>query len=154
MNYENLLDEAVNDNLYIIENLTFDSNSKGLIKNDVIALSRDIQTSKEKACVLAEELGHYYTSVGHIIDLNNFSNSQQEQRARLWGYNKLIGLCGLIDAYKAGCRCRYEIADYLDVTEDYLEDAITKYTSKYGTYTIVDNFVIYFIPNLGVMELI
>ena len=154
MNYENLLDEAVNDNLYVIENLTFDSNSKGLISNDVIGLNKNIHTSKERACVLAEELGHYYTSVGCIVDLNDMSNSKQEQKARLWGYNKLIGLCGLIDAYKAGCRCRYEIADYLDVTETYLDEAVARYTSKYGTYTIIDNFVIYFIPNLGVMELI
>ena len=154
MNYENLLDEAVNDNLYVMENLAFDSNSKGLISNDVIGLNKNIHTSKERACVLAEELGHYYTSVGCIVDLNNLSNSQQEQRARLWGYNRLIGLCGLIDAYKAGCRCRYEIADYLDVTEEFLQDAIEKYTSKYGIYTVINNFVVYFIPNLAVMELI
>jgi len=32
---------------------------------------------------------------------------------------------------KAGCTNSYEIAAYLDVTEEFLNDAIDKYTSKY-----------------------
>lgn len=151
MTYEDLLVESDNKGFIVKEKDLLSSN--GRIDGQKIAIRKELDIAS-KNCTLAEELGHYYTSVGRIIDLNNISNSKQEQLARLWGYNKLIGLYGLIDAYKAGCRCRYEIADYLDVTEDYLEDAIEKYTSKYGTYTIIDNFVIYFIPNLGVMELI
>lgn len=154
MNYEDLLIETHNNNITTKEHYKFKSNSKGLINNNIIALSNTLSTCSERSCVLAEELGHYYTSVGNIIDTTNSNNAKQEHRARMWAYNKMIGLYGLIDAYKAGCRCKYEIANYLDVTEEFLEEAIEKYTSKYGTYTIIDNFVIYFIPNLGVMELI
>ena len=45
---------------------------------------------------------------------------------------------------------RYEMAEYLDVTEDYLEEALACYRSKYGVYTVVDNYAIYFIPNIAV----
>ena len=37
------------------------------------------------------------------------------------------------------------MAEYLDVTEDYLEEALACYRSKYGVYTVVDNYAIYFI---------
>ena len=151
MDYNNLLEESEMNGLIVKEKELISND--GRIKGNRIAIRKNLLMT-EKKCTLAEELGHYYTSVGRIIDLGDMSNFKQEQQARLWSYNKLIGIRGLIDAYKAGCRCRYDIANYLDVTEDFLEDAIKKYTSKYGAYTIVDNFVIYFIPNLGVMELI
>lgn len=58
----------------------------------------------------------------------------------------LTGLAGLIRAYEARCRNRYEMAEYLDVTEKYLEEAIDCYKAKYGLYTSVDNYIIYFEP--------
>ena len=70
--------------------------------------------------------------------------------ARLWGYNRLIGLRGIIHAFEHHCQNRYEMAEYLDVTEDYLEEALACYRSKYGVYTVVDNYAIYFIPNIAV----
>ncbi len=70
------------------------------------------------------------------------------------GYNHSIGLLGLIRAYEHGCKDKYEIAEYLDVTEEYLEDCINCYRNKYGVYKIVDNYIVYFIPNLTVFKII
>lgn len=81
-------------------------------------------------------------------------NRKQERQARLWGYNHSIGLLGLIRAYEHGCKDKYEIAEYLDVTEEYLEDCINCYRNKYGVYKIVDNYIVYFIPNLTVFKII
>lgn len=39
-------------------------------------------------------------------------------------------------------------------TEKHLQEAIDCYTGKYGECTTVDNYIIYFIPNLAVMEMI
>lgn len=150
MNYEALLDEAQQDGLIVKEKPLKYNN--GRIKGKRIAIRKDIETSAEKACVLAEELGHHHTSVGNIIDMENVSNRKQERQARLWGYNKLIGLNGIINAFEAGCQSRHEMADLLDVTEEYLQECIDCYKDKYGVYTEVDNYIIYFIPNLAVME--
>ena len=38
------------------------------------------------------------------------------------------------------------MAEYLDVTEEYLEEAIDCYKAKYGLYASVDNYIIYFEP--------
>lgn len=107
MNYECLLQEATVNNLYVIENATFESDAKGLINNDVIGINKNIGTETERACVLAEELGHYHTSSGNIIDMSNETNVKQERLARLWSYNKMIGLHGIIEAHKKRCSTRY-----------------------------------------------
>ena len=114
-NYELLLDNASQKGLTVKEKPL--KASDGRIKGKRIAIREDIDTTVQKACVLAEELGHHHTTVGNIIDLENPGNRKQERQARLWAYNKQIGLRGLIRAYEHGCRSRHEIAEYLEVTE-------------------------------------
>lgn len=149
MKYNALLNEANAEGISIKERpfKTYD----GRIKGKDIYLRKDMNTA-EKSCVLAEELGHYYTTVGDILDMNVSENRKQERQARLWGYNRVIGLFGLIRAYEHGCKDKYEIAEYLDVTEEYLEDCINCYRNKYGEYKTVDNYTIYFIPNLMIFK--
>lgn len=152
MNYEALLDEAHQDGLIVKEKPLKYNN--GRIKGRRIAIRKDIETTTEKTCVLAEELGHHYTSVGDIIDMENTQNRKQERQARFWAYNKLIGLRGIIDAYEAGCQNGYEISEYLEVTEEYLADCIEAYRDKYGVGIAVDNFYVMFIPHLTVGKII
>ena len=154
MTYENLLQEAADDNVYVIESAPFRSQAEGLINNDVIGLNRTVRDSNRRACVLAEELGHYHTTVGDILDQSSVSNRKQELRARLWGYNKLIGLHGIISCYKAGCQTAYDMAEHLGVTEEFLLEALQCYHNKYGVCIKFDNYVIYFEPGLSVLELI
>ena len=63
------------------------------------------------------------------------------------------GLIGIINAYEARCRNLHEMAEYLDVPEDYLTEVIDYYRSKYGQYIALDNYMIYFIPHLAVMRI-
>lgn len=152
--YEKMLEEARLQNIFIIENYKFKSDCKGLIHNDVIGLSDKIRTNKERSCVLAEELGHYYMNTGDILNPKDLNNSKQEHLGRMYAYNRLIGLTDIIKAYEAGCQNQYETAEFLNVTEEFLTDAISAYRSKYGTFTTFNNYAIYFIPNLGVMKLL
>lgn len=152
MNYERLIDEAYNSGLKVKEFLI--PGFKGRIKGNRIAIRKDIPTIKEKSCILAEELGHYYTSYGDIIDQSITENRKQEYRARMWAYNKQVGIIGIISAFNAGCQSIYDTAEYLDVTEEFLINAINCYRSKYGLYATVDNHIIYFEPNLAVMKII
>ena len=100
--YEELLEEASNNGLVVREKAL--SSSDGLIYKNRIAISDRLETSAEKACVLAEEIGHYHTAVGDIVNLQNIENLKQEQKGRLHGYNRMIGLHGIIDAFNAGCK--------------------------------------------------
>ncbi len=149
--YENLLTEAENESVIVVEK-RFKSRAKGLIKKNKIGISRNIATTAEKACILAEEMGHYHTSCGNILDRRDVRNIKQEKRAMNWAYEKLVPLDKLISAYKAGVRGRNELALYLDVIEDFLEGAIRHYKEKYELYTEYGGYIIYFDP-LGVMEM-
>ena len=125
----------------------------GRIKGNRIAIRRDMPTV-QKTCVLAEELGHHKIGYGDILGQTAISDIRQEQHARLWAYNKLVGLHGIIAAYKHGCASLYDAAEFLDVTEEFLNDSVTAYRKKYGCHVKLDNYVIYFEPTLGVLELI
>jgi hypothetical protein len=151
MIYEGLLQETEKEGIDIIE-LKFKGKSKGLYGDNVIAISEDIETIRERQCILAEELGHHYTSYGDILDKNNIVNIKQEKRARNWAYERLVGIIGLINAYKKGIRDKHELADYLGVTEEFLEEAINHYKEKYGLYYKIDNYAVYFDP-LGILEI-
>lgn len=125
----------------------------GRIFNNKIAIRKDIPTQTEKACVLAEELGHHCTSSGNIMDQNIVFNRQQELRARMYGYNLNVGLIGIVKAFETGCRNLYEMAEFLGVTEEYLKNAIECYRKKYGVFVAVDNYLIYFEPQLSVAKI-
>ena len=154
MKYENLLEEADINNLFVIENANFKSQAEGLINGNVIGINRKMSSSRKRACVLAEELGHFYTSTGDILNQAEVQNRKQELHARSWAYNRLIGLRGIIDCYKAGYKTLYEMAEHLEVTEEFLAEALSDYRKKYGLCKKIDNYVIYFEPILSVFELI
>ena len=151
--FEKLEDVAYQDDVDVL-NYRFESNNiKGLYCDGVIAIREDM-TIPEKTCALAEELGHHETSVGNIIDMTSAANRKQERQARLWAYNKQIGLIGLVRAFEHGCQNRFEIAEYLEVTEEFLEECIECYRNKYGICKRLDNYVVYFIPQLSMMKLV
>ena len=151
MTYEDLLVLSDSENLIVKEKDI--PGYGGRIYKNRIAINRALPTQAEKSCVLAEEIGHHCTSSGDILDQTDIMNRKQEYRARFYGYNLKIGLTGLIRAYEAGCRNLFEMADFLDATEEYLKEAIQCYKSKYGICTAVDNYIIYFEP-FAVIKLI
>ena len=129
MNYEQLADEVYQHDIEIYE-VYMSPRIKGLYSDNIIQLNKLIKTHNEKKCVLAEEFGHYHTSAGDILDQTNALSRKQEQ-------------------YLSN---RYELAIYLDVTEEFLNDALDWYKSKYGLYKLVDNYTLCFEP-LGVLEM-
>lgn len=153
MSYEELLIEAGNAGLLVKEKPL--PLSDGRIKGNKIAIRQDIPTLAKKADVLAEELGHYHTTVGRIIDQETLDQRKQERRARLWAYNKQIGLMGLVNAFKEHCYNTYDIAAHLNVSEEFLIEALDCYRSIYGAHgEVVDNYIIKFEPNLQVYEIL
>ncbi|MEN6568287.1 MAG: ImmA/IrrE family metallo-endopeptidase [Veillonellales bacterium] len=151
MTYEELLEESDSKGLTVKEKHL--KGNKGLIIEKKIAIRKDIPTN-EKACVLAEELGHHETSTGNILTMSQLSSRKQEKQARLWAYNKQIGLLGIIRAYENRCKNKSEISEFLGVTEKFLDDALKCYNQKYGVSVKVDNYVIYFEPNLYILKMI
>lgn len=151
--YEELLTDADKENIIVTDQFDLSGTRlKGLYCDGTIALNRDMYIESEKTCVLAEELGHHYTTVGDIMDQTDTANRKQERRARIWAYHKLLSLNDLVDSYKHGCQNQFEIAEHLNVTEEFLMDCLNYYKEKYGLYVRQDNYVIYFEP-LGILDI-
>jgi hypothetical protein len=130
-------------------------NMKGLYlkttSGEVILIDRSVDTYIEKICVLAEEIGHYYTTYGDITDQYDIRNKKQELRALNWAYEKLVPLNSFILAFNDNVRNKFEFAELLGVTEGFLEQSIQYYLKKYGLCTNVGDYIVYFEP-LGVSK--
>lgn len=148
--YDELLIECDNLDVEVYE--MEDMKSKGLYADNIIWINKLLPSIIEKYCILTEEIGHHHTTAGDILDLTSIENRKQELRARSWAYERLFPLSKIIQAHNLHITNHFELADYLDVTEDFLEAALDWYKSKYGLYVSIDNFTICFEP-LGVIEM-
>ena len=146
------LEQMAFDEGVLIDYVNFKSNRlTGLYINGSVALKSGM-TDKKTADILAEELGHHYTTVGNILDQTSIEARKQEHAARLWAYQLRIPLIDLINAYKSHCRNTFEVAEYLDVSEDTLKEALKFYRQKYGIGVMVGNYYIRFEPHLNIFE--
>lgn len=143
--YERLLQEAERENIKVVS-WSLHVNTKGLYCDGVIAINKSISTTAERACILAEELGHHYTTAGNIINQKIISNRKQEVKAKRWAVKRLVSLNNIIKAYEAGCRNLYEAAEHMGVTEEFLRLAFVAYSHIYGKYKKCENYIIYFDP--------
>ncbi len=140
--YENLLNDANSHGLKVIE-MNFESDAKGLCSGNLIGLRKDLP-AVEKICILAEEIGHFETTVGNILDQSNPNNRKQEVSARKWAVDKLLDIEDLFRAADACCGTLYEVAEYLEVTEEFLMEALSVFKHRYGhSYTAGEKTIIF-----------
>lgn len=86
-------------------------------------------------CILAEELGHHYTSAGNLMA---FARStayrhqvmKQERAALWWATRRLIPLDKLVHTVNKGILVTYELAERFDVTERFMGTALRLYLEK------------------------
>lgn len=109
-------------------------------------------SEREKRCILAEEAGHHYRTVGNVIDASTTFARKQEGYGRSWAYNWLMSLEHLaqvcIDHESMSI---WDIADALNVTEEFLINAINHYRDKYGCLVeLPDGVIVQFEPYFDV----
>lgn len=148
--YEELLAEF-SEELTVDDSATLPTGLKGFYAASkscrLVLLSKDMKTVNEKTCVLAEEIGHHFMTVGDITDQSIISNRKQEEKARRWAIRRIASLKDLISAFEAGCRTKEEFIDYINITEEFLLWSIDYYKKKHGLMTTVDKqYAIYFEP--------
>lgn len=153
MLYEELLDEAYTHYQIYTYEKPLSSRIKGLYADGVIWINKFLPYL-DKGCAIAEELGHHNTSVGDILDQHDVINRRQELRARQWGHGRVIPLYRFVDAHKAKISGRYDLANYLGVTEEFLQETVDRYRDKYGLYKVVDDRYIVLFDPIDVMEVI
>ena len=130
-----------------IEELTSQANSDGIdvqqrdipvpgmsaayLKTDSgehIILRRD-GTQAERACWLAEELGHHYTGADRRLHYSAVDDWRAEAKARKWAHDRLLSP----EAIRTAARNTddiYEIAFILNVSVEFLRESIDWYMAR------------------------
>lgn len=102
----------------------------------IITILKDIKEDKNKYIeILAEELGHYFTSYGdNVIEIKNYRDylkiCKNEKKAADWSANYLVTLYDLERAFKNNCKNYFEIAEFLDVPENTIKEKFRFLASK------------------------
>ncbi len=130
--YEELLNDADQIGLDVVEK-RFKSDAKGLCKGKKIGIKKDM-LNVEKACILAEEIGHFHKTAGDILNQKNIRNRKQEKLARTWAVNKMIHIDDLFSINLNCCNTSYDIAESLGVTEEFLQEILETFKRKYGLF--------------------
>lgn len=144
-----LLEQELYDNAVPVFEGCLPRGLKGIYTNDktrgFIVLSNDL-TGPERLSVLAEEAGHYYTSSGNILYLDEVLCRRLERRARGWAYEQLVPPQKLIKAWQSCDRTSWEMAEYCDVPEDFFLAAIEYYRQKHWPVWRTEGYEITFEP--------
>lgn len=93
-----------------------------------IFLSNTLLTQRAKLrSVLAEEMGHHFTSVGHALSYQHTSYtkrleiSRTEYRAMKWAAHYLISIKSLLHSVTLGFKEIWEFADHFEVTHEMMQ---------------------------------
>lgn len=143
MNDFEMLLSDVFEEVPVLEGSILEDGYAGLYRDGRIYLEKKLDTLEKKE-VLAEEYCHHKTSVGDIINYEDFQNRKQEIKAWRMALEMLVPLDKLIECSFAGCTTKYDCADYLDVTVLTLEDALQHYTNKYGLVHLHKGYILHF----------
>ncbi|HIS18937.1 MAG TPA: ImmA/IrrE family metallo-endopeptidase [Candidatus Coprovivens excrementavium] len=141
--YEALISKY--NHLSIIETDMLPSFQSGMYYNNEIYINSN-RSNAAKLETLAEELAHHKLTYGNITDLTQFNNRKFERYARRHAMEQIVSLQGIIDAFRHNCHNLYEMANFFEVSESFVQQCIEHYKMKYGLDTYHNGYVIKFEP--------
>ncbi|GKQ42954.1 hypothetical protein RD055328_08770 [Companilactobacillus sp. RD055328] len=103
----------------------------GLVEGEEVTINSNRSIEKQTEA-LAEEIAHYETSTGNILNLKDIKNSKQEYQARRRSCFLLLDLDSLTACSDVGIDTPQELADYFEVSIEFLWKTIENYRTKYG----------------------
>lgn len=109
-----------------------------------ITLNTALDTTAKRISVLAEELEHYISTPEDLFAAPKEIRDKYERIARFAAIQRLIPFDKLIKC-RALCDI-YELADYLDITPEFLMSGLLAYKEHYGRSVSYMDFTINFDP--------
>ena len=111
---------------------------------DRIILNRSaIKTPEEETVLLAEEIGHFTTGGFHQAEATmnaptaKLNRRRAESQARKWAVFKLLPFEKIQAAVDEGISCINELAEYFDVTVEFIKQAIELHRT-YGNHLYIN----------------
>lgn len=141
--YEELLTR--NEHIKIKDTHSLPNGYSGFYKDGVILIDKNL-SERRKAEVLYEELAHHKLTYGNILDQSKDINRKFENYARRHGYEAALPLRIIVEAHNYGVINLYELAEYVQLSEEYIAEILKHYKNKYGIGTHYDEYSITFDP--------
>mgnify|MGYP001030078137 FL=1 len=143
--YEKLIVKAENLGAEVREiDFGTDKKSGRCLNNRIYINSRMSEIDKYE--VLAEELGHYKTTHGNILNQNSVINRKLENVARREGFNIIVEPNDVVEAIRNNAFAMHEIAEYVHVSVETFFDILENWKKKYGTGIQVGTCYLQFEP--------
>lgn len=141
--YEQLL--AENEHIKIKDTHSLPDGYSGFYKDGIILIDKDLSETR-KAEVLYEELAHHKLTYGNILDQSKWINRKFENYAKRHGYEAALPLRIIIEAHNYGVSNLYELADYVQLSEEHVLEILEYYKQKHGIGTHYGDYSITFDP--------
>lgn len=106
-------------------------NSLSVLLDDgscVIGIDRTDMTEAQERTQLAHEIGHCETGSFYSRYIKVDSRQRHENRADKWAIQKMISEEALDDAVAQGYTETWNLAEYFNVTEEFIKKAVCYYT--------------------------
>ncbi|MGS5450978.1 ImmA/IrrE family metallo-endopeptidase [Staphylococcus aureus] len=141
--YEQLLTE--NEHIKIRDTHSLPNGYSGFYKDGVILIDKNLPETR-KAEVLYEELAHHKLTYGNILDQSKWINRKFENYAKRHGYEAALPLRIIIEAHHYGVSNLYELAEYVQLSEEHVLEILEHYKNKHGIYIHYGTYLIQFEP--------
>lgn len=141
--YEQLLTE--NEHIKIRDTHSLPDGYSGFYKDGIILIDKNLPETR-KAEVLYEELAHHKLTYGNILDQSKDINRKFENYARRHGFEAALPLRIIVEAHNYGVSNLYELAQYIQLSEEHVLEILEHYKQKYGIGTHYGNYSITFEP--------
>ena len=89
-----------------------------------------LYSERDELVKIAHELGHFETGAFYNIFSTLDIRKKHENRANQWAIKKLIPKDELLNAYQNGICDNTELAEYFNVTEDFLQLVLKYYNEN------------------------
>lgn len=139
--YEQLLTE--NEHIKIRDTHSLPDGYSGFYNDGIILIDKSLPETR-KAEVLYEELAHHKLTYGNILDQSKWINRKFESYARRHGYEAALPLRIIVEAHHYGVSNLYELAEYVQLSEEHVLEILEYYKTKHGLTTRYGKYVIQF----------
>lgn len=141
--YEDLV--IKNKHIPIDDGIALKGNFEGFYDNGVILIDKNLPETR-KAEVLYEELAHHKLTYGNILDQSKWINRKFENYAKRHGYEAALPLRIIVEAHHYGVSNLYELANYVQLSEEHVLEILEYYKQKHGIGTHYGDYSITFEP--------
>ncbi|MGA4513309.1 ImmA/IrrE family metallo-endopeptidase [Staphylococcus caledonicus] len=141
--YEQLLTE--NEHIKIKDTHSLPDGYSGFYKDGIILIDKNLSETR-KAEVLYEELAHHKLTYGNILDQSKWINRKFENYAKRHGYEAALPLRIIVEAHNYGVSNLYELAQYVQLSEEHVLEILEYYKQKHGIYIHYGTYLIQFEP--------